>query len=73
MKQENKKCENCIKYRHTPNIIGGVSECLLDVKLLMSFWANEACDKYQEKDNAPVPDSLMNERLSELTQIIDNQ
>ena len=43
-------CETCKFYLHTPNILGGIAECILAEKRLTTFWKNEACDKYQHTD-----------------------
>ena len=45
--ESEKKCENCISYRHNPNILGGIAECMKEVKPLNTFWANDACDKFE--------------------------
>ena len=46
-------CENCKFYSHRPNILGGIAECIKEVKWLTTFWNNEACDKFKltETDN----------------------
>jgi hypothetical protein len=41
------KCENCKSYNHKPNILGGVAECLKEVKFLTTFWNNEPCDEHE--------------------------
>lgn len=48
-----KKCENCKYYVHSPNILGGLAECILNVKHLNSMLYNDACKKHAEtkKDN----------------------
>lgn len=45
-----KQCENCINYLHTPNIIGGIAECLRDIKPLATFWNNEPCEYHEFTD-----------------------
>lgn len=47
------KCENCKFYNHKPNILGGIAECRKEIKQLMTFWPNDACDKFErtEVDN----------------------
>ncbi len=67
----NKKCENCKHFRYTPNIIGGISECLLEVKGLNTFWPNNACDKYAEARNAEIPDLILFDRIGESIKIIE--
>ena len=39
-------CETCKRYVHKPSIIGGVAYCAIGEKKLLTFWKNEACDKY---------------------------
>lgn len=63
---KNKYCENCKFYRHEPNIIGGITSCLLSVKYLTTFWRNNACEKYDEKKGEEISESQMGNRLSEL-------
>ena len=58
-------------YRHTPNIIGGVTECRKEIKPLMSFWRNDACNNYQEATHETPKESAMKERISEMLTIID--
>lgn len=48
--EEIKKCENCKYYSHTPNILGGIAECMKEVKPLNTFWNNDACDKFKQTD-----------------------
>ena len=45
-----KYCETCKFYIHTPNILGGIAECILAEKQLLTFWKNKACSKYQHTD-----------------------
>lgn len=45
-----KKCENCVYYKYTSNILGGIAECLKEVKPLTTFWNNDACDLYIEDE-----------------------
>ena len=45
------KCDSCKWYSHTPNILGGVTECTKGVKPLKSFWPNEACDSHEHTNN----------------------
>lgn len=41
-----KECETCKHYEHSPNILGGIAKCILGEKQLMTFWPNEACERY---------------------------
>jgi len=43
-----KYCETCKYYHHSPNILGGIAECLLAEKKLTTFWENEACKLYKK-------------------------
>ena len=45
-----KQCENCKFYRHEPNILGGIAECMKEVKQLMTFWPNDACENHTPTD-----------------------
>jgi len=45
-----RKCENCNYYTHTPNILGGVAECVIGIKSLNVFMPNDACENYIESD-----------------------
>lgn len=47
MTQTKQKCENCKFYSHRPNILGGIAECIKEVKPLNTFWANDACNKFE--------------------------
>jgi hypothetical protein len=68
-----KYCENCKHYQHKPNIIGGISECVIDVKPLNTFWRNDACEKYNEVSSKQIPEFFMPGRLEELSQQIKRQ
>ena len=71
MTENNKFCENCRHYKHTKNIIGGVTECLLDVKALNTFWRNDACGKYDEVRTDEIPYPFINIRIEESIQQIN--
>lgn len=53
MENTKQKCENCKNYHHSPNILGGIATCNLDVKYMNTFWSNDACEKFEPtvKDN----------------------
>jgi hypothetical protein len=65
------KCENCKNYRHTPNILGGIAECLIEEKYLNTFWDNEACSKFKgtESDNLKPQREFMIEHLGDTLNI----
>ena len=65
------KCENCVNYHHSPNILGGVAECLIDVKPINTFWPNEACEKYKEAkhDNLKAQNDFYKEHLDGAIQL----
>lgn len=50
MSTEDKSCEGCKFYHHTPNILGGIAECMRFDKTLNTFWINPACDDFQQSD-----------------------
>ncbi len=64
-------CETCKYYRHTPNILGGIAECVLGEKSLMTFWKNKACEKYQhtDVDNMDAQNKYYKEHLQGLLQM----
>ncbi len=43
-------CENCKHYQHTPNILGGIAECLLAKKSLFTFILNDSCELHSYTD-----------------------
>ena len=40
-------CENCKFYEHSANILGGLAKCRKQIKVLKTFWTNEACNEYE--------------------------
>lgn len=64
MKTDN-KCENCKFYNHKPNILGGIAECVKEVKPLLTFWNNESCDKHEltHEDKLKPQNELYKEHL----------
>jgi hypothetical protein len=50
------KCENCKHYYHSPNILGGVAECTMDIKPIMSMWPNDACGIFSLTDDDKLKD-----------------
>ena len=69
-----KYCETCKYYHHTPNILGGVSRCLLEVKNLMTFCENKACGLYKETniDKLKAQNDYYKKYLSDKLQITKN-
>lgn len=65
------KCESCKWYRHSPNILGGVAECLKEVKYMNTFWPNEACEKHEatEVDNLKAQNDFYKENLGGAIQL----
>lgn len=49
-----KDCDQCKHYSHRPNILGGITECMLRVKWLSTYWPNEPCEIFEAKVVAPV-------------------
>lgn len=73
MSKEDKYCENCKHYCYTPNILGGIAECKMDIKALNTFWRNNACEKYDQISNKDIPEFFMPERLKELSEQTKNK
>lgn len=48
--ENKKKCDDCKFYRYTSNILGGVTTCTMEVKFMNTFIPNEACDKFELKE-----------------------
>ena len=42
-------CENCKWYYYKSNILGGITECIKEIKPLNTFWKNEACENFENK------------------------
>ena len=44
-----KDCKNCKWYTYKPNILGGIAECLREVKPMNVFHPNQACEQFEKK------------------------